>query len=158
MHTRGTKINAKKEDWTSESSQVLWIARLQTFPQTEANTLAVRPNHNAVVMPAELMLNFKSAGPPMLMPMPEMETQKRSTRACAQARSCLRRRLRVRFMSFLYLCFFILSFLCLFTLIMYMPYLRFATCSRKDLGLLSSGGSETSDMRWLMLAERPSAE
>lgn len=44
--------------------------------------------------------------------------------------SFLRNR-RVLFMSFLYLCFFILSFLCLLTLIRSMPLRLLLTCSRK---------------------------
>ena len=45
--------------------------------------------------------------------------------------SFLRNR-RVLFMSFLYLCFFIFSFLCLLTLIKSMPLRLLRTCSRDD--------------------------
>ena len=57
--------------------------------------------------------------------------EKRVIRASDYNLSSFLRNRRVRFMSFLYLCFFIFSFLCLLTLIKSMPLRLLRTCSRK---------------------------
>jgi hypothetical protein len=63
-------------------------------------------------------------------------------------RSNFRRNNLVLFISFLYLCFFIFSFRCLFTLIRSIPPRRRCTCSRNVFALPSgSEGSVTSVMR-----------
>lgn len=80
-------------------------------------------------------------------PRPEVAVSTPSSSSIHYVLSNFLRNSLVLFMSFLYLCFFILSFLCLFTLIRYIPNLRFATCCRKLLGLLSSEGNVTSVIR-----------